>query len=216
MQQFQVEFLEFVIKNEILKFGEFTLKSGRVSPYFFNAGLFNTGEKIAFLAQSYGAAIAASKVDFDVLFGPAYKGIPLAATTAMALASDHSIDKPFCFNRKEAKDHGEGGSIVGAPLTGRALIIDDVITAGTAIREAVDILVANGAQLCSIAVAMDRQEKGLGEKSAIQEIEESYKVPVISIITLQDIINYLGKAQSTELSANLEAVEAYREKYGVS
>ena len=215
MQQFQVEFLEFVIKNQILKFGEFTLKSGRVSPYFFNAGLFNTGEKIAFLARSYGAAIAASKVDFDVIFGPAYKGIPLAATTAMALASEHAIDKPFCFNRKEAKDHGEGGSIVGAPLTGRALIIDDVITAGTAIREAVEILVANGAELCGIAVAMDRQEKGTGEKSAIQEIEESYKVPVISIITLQDIINYLEKAQSKELSANLGAVQAYRETYGV-
>jgi orotate phosphoribosyltransferase len=216
MQQFQVEFLEFVIENEILKFGEFTLKSGRVSPYFFNAGLFNTGEKIAFLARSYGAAIAASELDYDVIFGPAYKGIPLAATTAMALASEHSINKPYCFNRKEAKDHGEGGSIVGAPLAGRALIIDDVITAGTAIREAVEILVANGAELCGIAVAMDRQEKGAGEKSAIQEIEDNYNVPVISIITLQDIINYLGKAQSKDLSANLEAVKAYRETYGVS
>jgi orotate phosphoribosyltransferase len=216
MQQFQVEFLEFVIKNDILKFGEFTLKSGRVSPYFFNAGLFNTGEKIAFLARAYGAAIAASELDYDVIFGPAYKGIPLAATTAMALASEHATDKPFCFNRKEAKDHGEGGSIVGAPLTGRALIIDDVITAGTAIREAVEILVANGAELCGIAVAMDRQEKGTGEKSAIQEIEENYNVPVVSIITLQDIINYLGKVQSKDLAANLGAVEAYRETYGVN
>ncbi len=216
MQQFQVDFLEFVIKNQILKFGEFTLKSGRVSPYFFNAGLFNTGEKIAFLARSYGAAIAASEVDFDVIFGPAYKGIPLAATTAMALASEHSIDKPFCFNRKEAKDHGEGGSIVGAALTGRALIIDDVITAGTAIREAVEILAANGAQLSGISVAMDRQEKGLGDKSAIQEIEENYKVPVVSIITLEDIINYLKKAQSAELAANLAAVQSYRETYGVN
>jgi orotate phosphoribosyltransferase len=216
MQQFQIDFLEFVIKNDILKFGQFTLKSGRVSPYFFNAGLFNTGEKIAFLAQSYSAAIAASAVEFDVIFGPAYKGIPLAATTAMALASEHNIDKPFCFNRKEAKDHGEGGSIVGAPLTGKALIIDDVITAGTAIREAVDILAANGAQLCGIAVAMDRQEKGTGVKSAIQEIEESYKVPVISIITLQDIIDYLQKADSQALSANLREVQAYRETYGVS
>ncbi|MFT4862333.1 MAG: orotate phosphoribosyltransferase, partial [Pseudohongiellaceae bacterium] len=202
MQQFQVEFLEFVIKNEILKFGEFTLKSGRVSPYFFNAGLFNTGEKIAFLARSYAFAIASSRIDFDVIFGPAYKGIPLAATTAMALASEHAMDKPFCFNRKEAKDHGEGGSIVGAPLTGRALIIDDVITAGTAIREAVEILATNGADLCGIAVAMDRQEKGTAEKSAIQEIEENYKVPVVSIITLKDIINYLEKAQNRQLSAN--------------
>ncbi len=216
MQQFQVEFLEFVIKNEILKFGEFTLKSGRVSPYFFNAGLFNTGEKIAFLARSYAAAIASSTVDFDVIFGPAYKGIPLAATTAMALASEHAMDKPFCFNRKEAKDHGEGGSIVGAPLSGRALIIDDVITAGTAIREAVEILATNGADLCGIAVAMDRQEKGTGEKSAIQEIEENYKVPVVSIITLKDIINYLEKAQNSQLSANLAAVQAYRETYGVN
>lgn len=216
MERFQVEFLEFVIKNDILKFGEFTLKSGRVSPYFFNAGLFNTGEKIAFLAQSYGAAIAASDLDFDVIFGPAYKGIPLAATTAMALASEHKIDKPFCFNRKEAKDHGEGGSIVGAPLTGRALIIDDVITAGTAIREAVEILKVNGAELCGIAVAMDRQEKGTGEKSAIQEIEENYGVPVISIITLHNIIGYLEQTQSPELSANLAAVQAYRETYGVS
>ena len=216
MQQFQVEFLEFVIKNEILKFGEFTLKSGRVSPYFFNAGLFNTGEKIAFLARSYGSAIAASGVEFDVIFGPAYKGIPLAATTSMALASEHKIDKPFCFNRKEAKDHGEGGSIVGAALTGKALIIDDVITAGTAIREAVEILAVNGAQLSGIAVAMDRQEKGLGDKSAIQEIEENYKVPVISIITLKDIINYLKKAQSADLSANLAAVQTYRETYGLS
>lgn len=216
MERFQVEFLEFVINNDILKFGEFTLKSGRVSPYFFNAGLFNTGGKIAFLAQSYGAAIAASDLDFDVIFGPAYKGIPLAATTAMALASEHNIDKPFCFNRKEAKDHGEGGSIVGAPLTGRALIIDDVITAGTAIREAVEILEVNGAELCGITVAMDRQEKGTGEKSAIQEIEETYGVPVISIITLQNIIGYLEQTQSPELSANLAAVQAYRETYGVS
>ncbi len=216
MQQFQLDFLEFVIKNEILKFGEFTLKSGRVSPYFFNAGLFNTGEKIAFLAQSYSAAIAASAVNFDVLFGPAYKGIPLAATTAMSLASQHNINKPFCFNRKEAKDHGEGGSIVGAPLIGNALVIDDVITAGTAIREAVDILTANGAQLCGIAVAMDRQERGTGQKSAIQEIEETYRVPVISIITLQNIIDYLQDAESQELSANLDGVQAYRQTYGVS
>lgn len=216
MQQFQSDFLKFVIDNEILKFGEFTLKSGRVSPYFFNAGLFNTGEKIAFLASSYAAAIAASEQKFDVLFGPAYKGIPLAATTAMALAMSHGINTPFCFNRKEAKDHGEGGTIVGAELSGKTLVIDDVITAGTAIREAVSLLTNNGAQLGGIAVAMDRQERGTGTKSAIQEIEEMYSVPVISIINLQNIIDYLAQADDSALADYKDAVQAYREQYGVS
>lgn len=215
MHQFQTDFLKFVIDNEILKFGEFTLKSGRVSPYFFNAGLFNTGSKISFLASSYAAAIATSGQEFDVLFGPAYKGIPLAATTAMSLATSHGIDTPFCFNRKEAKDHGEGGSIVGAELKGKALVIDDVITAGTAIREAVTLLTNNGAVLGGIAVAMDRQERGTGTKSAIQEIEESYSVPVVSIITLQNIIDYLAQAENTDLAKFKEAVEAYRLEYGV-
>ncbi len=215
MQAYQKEFLEFVIANQILRFGEFTLKSGRKSPYFFNAGLFNTGNKLGFLARCYAAAIADADVDFDVLFGPAYKGIPLAATTAMALASEQNLDKPYCFNRKEAKDHGEGGNIVGAELSGKVLIIDDVITAGTAIREAAEILAANNAELAGIAVAMDRQEKGSGELSAIQEIEQHYKIKVVSIITLQDIITYLQSGSDANLQEHLAAVNAYRQEYGV-
>ena len=215
MQAYQKEFLEFVIANDILRFGEFTLKSGRKSPYFFNAGLFNTGTKLAFLARCYAAAIAQANIEFDVLFGPAYKGIPLAATTAVALASDHAIDKPYCFNRKEAKDHGEGGTIVGSILAGRVMVIDDVITAGTAIREAAEIISSNGAQLAGIAVAMDRQEKGTGELSAIQEIEQQYQIKIVSIITLQDIITYLQNAENSALGSYLEAVNAYRQEYGV-
>jgi orotate phosphoribosyltransferase len=216
MRQFQSDFLDFVVDHEILKFGEFTLKSGRVSPYFFNAGLFNTGEKIAFLAKSYADAIASSGLDFDVLFGPAYKGIPLATATSMALATNQGINKPFCFNRKEAKDHGEGGTIVGAALTGKTLVIDDVITAGTAIREAAEILADNGAVLCGIAVAMDRQEKGTGSKSAIQEIEENYQVPVISIINLENIIDYLAQASDPHFQTHIDAIKSYRSEYGVN
>jgi len=216
MQDYQTAFLDFVVEHEILKFGEFTLKSGRVSPYFFNAGLFNTGTKLAFLSQCYAAAITESGADFDVIFGPAYKGIPLAATTALALSNNHKIDKPYCFNRKEAKDHGEGGSIVGAALSGKVLVVDDVITAGTAIREAVEIIQQNGASLASIAVAMDRQERGTGETSAIQEIEQNYQISVISIITLQDIVDYLKRANSGALQSHLEAVEDYRAEYGVN
>ena len=215
MQAYQKDFLQFVIDNDILRFGEFTLKSGLTSPYFFNAGLFNTGNKLAFLARCYAAAIADADIDFDVMFGPAYKGIPLAATTAVALAAEHDIDKPYCFNRKEAKDHGEGGSIVGSPLTGKIMIIDDVITAGTAIREAADIISANGAQLAGIAVAMDRQEKGTGQLSAIQEIEQQYQIKIVSIITLNDIISYLQEAADSSLGQHLDAVNAYRSEYGV-
>lgn len=216
MKDFQSRFLHFVIDHEILRFGEFTLKSGRKSPYFFNAGLFNTGGKLAFLSRCYADAILDSKVDYDVLFGPAYKGIPLAATTVVALSSGHGIDKPYCFNRKEAKDHGEGGSIVGAPLAGRALVIDDVITAGTAIREAAQIIADNGATMAGIAVAMDRQERGTGELSAIQEVERDYGVPVISIIQLDHIIGYLEACQNGELQKHLPAVSRYREEYGVN
>ena len=216
MKDFQSRFLHFVIDHEILRFGEFTLKSGRKSPYFFNAGLFNTGGKLAFLSRCYADAILDSKVDYDVLFGPAYKGIPLAATTVVALSSGHDIDKPYCFNRKEAKDHGEGGSIVGAPLAGRALVIDDVITAGTAIREAAQIITDNGATMAGIAVAMDRQERGTGELSAIQEVERDYGVPVISIIQLDHIIGYLEACQNGELQKHLPAVSRYREEYGVN
>ena len=215
MKDFQKDFLEFVIANNILRFGEFTLKSGRVSPYFFNAGLFNTGSKLAFLANCYAAAIANLETDYDVLFGPAYKGIPLAATAALALATQHGIDKPYCFNRKEAKAHGEGGSIVGAELRDRVLIIDDVITAGTAVREAVEIIQGAGAELASIAVAMDRQEKGTGSSSAIQEIEQAYGIEIAHIISLQNIIDFLQAADDSALSEHLPAVEKYREKYGV-
>jgi orotate phosphoribosyltransferase len=215
MQDFRSKFLEFVIDNEILEFGQFTLKSGRTSPYFFNAGLFNTGEKLSFLARCYAEAIASSGLTFEVLFGPAYKGIPLVSATAMALASEHGIDKPYCFNRKEAKNHGEGGTVVGAKLSGNALIIDDVITAGTAIREAADIIAANGAKLCGIAVAMDRQEKGTGELSAIQEIEQNYQIKIVSIITLKNIIDYLIESNNESLQQHLIAVSAYREKFGI-
>ena len=215
MKDFQRRFLNFVIEHEILRFGEFTLKSGRTSPYFFNAGLFNTGGKLAFLSRCYADAILDSEVEYDVLFGPAYKGIPLAATTVVALSADHGIDKPYCFNRKEAKSHGEGGSIVGAPLAGRALVIDDVITAGTAIREAAQIIIDNGATMAGIAVAMDRQERGTGELSAIQEVERDYGVPVISIIQLDHIIGYLESSHNGELQKYLPAVSRYREEYGV-
>lgn len=216
MQDFQKDFLNFVIENEILRFGEFTLKSERVSPYFFNAGLFNTGEKLSFLAECYAASIVASGIDYDVLFGPAYKGIPLATATAMALANNHQINKPYCFNRKEAKAHGECGSIVGAELSGNVLIVDDVITAGTAVREAAEIISDNRAKLNGIAVAMDRQEKGTGELSAIQEIEQSYRIKVVSIISLQNIVDYLMASENDKLQPYLDAVVAYREEFGVS
>ncbi len=215
MQDFQSEFLAFVLENEILKFGEFTLKSGRISHYFFNTGLFNSGYKLAFLAKCYAAVIANTEQEFDVLFGPAYKGIPLVSATAMALANNHDLNKPFCFNRKEAKGHGEGGIIVGAELSGKVLIIDDVITAGTAIREAVEIIQKDGAQLNGIAVAMDRQEKGTGELSAIQEIEQTYQISVTAIISLQNIIDYLEGSSSSEMQQHLSAVIAYRDQYGV-
>ena len=216
MQDFQKNFLHFVIENKILCFGEFTLKSGRVSPYFFNAGLFNTGEKLSFLARCYAAAIVDAGIEYDVLFGPAYKGIPLATATSMALANEHKVNKPYCFNRKEAKAHGEGGSIVGAALSGDVLIVDDVITAGTAVREAAEIIGRNGAHLNGIAVAMDRQEKGTGSLSAIQEIEQLYQIKVVSIISLQDIVNYLTASQNEQLQPYLDAVVAYREEYGIS
>jgi orotate phosphoribosyltransferase len=215
MQDYQRAFIDFVIRHEILRFGSFTLKSGRTSPYFFNAGLFNTGEALAFIGNSYAAALAASGVEYDLLFGPAYKGIPLVAATATALAQQHGINKPYCFNRKEAKDHGEGGLTVGAPLQGRVLIVDDVITAGTAIREVMDLLQRTGATPAGILVALDRQERGTGSLSAIQEIRQQYGIPVICIISLEMIVSYLGRQQDTALAQSLAAVEAYREQYGV-
>ena len=215
MQNYQLQFLEFVIEHQILKFGEFELKSGRISPYFFNAGLFNSGKKLDFLAKSYAEAIVESNLTFDVLFGPAYKGIPLVSTTAIALAKNYDIDKPFAFNRKEAKQHGEKGLIVGANLQGRVLILDDVITAGTAIREVVEIIGSAGASVSGIAVALDRQERGLGELSAIQEIEQMLNISVISIINLENIISYLSSTKDNELLKYLDGVVKYRKLFGV-
>ncbi|TOI83209.1 orotate phosphoribosyltransferase [Vibrio parahaemolyticus] len=213
MKAYQREFIEFALEKEVLKFGEFTLKSGRKSPYFFNAGLFNTGRDLARLGRFYAAAIADSGIEFDVLFGPAYKGIPIATTTAVALADHHDIDTPYCFNRKEAKDHGEGGNLVGSALEGRIMLVDDVITAGTAIRESMEIIKANGADLAGVLVAIDRQEKGKGELSAIQEVERDFGCAVISIVSLGDLITYLEeKGNATE---HLEAVKAYRAEYGI-
>jgi orotate phosphoribosyltransferase len=214
MKAFQQEFIEFAISRQVLKFGSFTLKSGRTSPYFFNAGLFNTGGDLAKLGRFYAAALQDSGIEFDVLFGPAYKGIPIATTTAVALAEHHERDVPYCFNRKEAKTHGEGGSLVGSALQGNIMLVDDVITAGTAIRESMQIIQAQGATLAGVLIALDRQERGQGELSAIQEVERDFGTKVVSIIGLNDLINYLqGKP---ELAEHLAAVTAYRAEYGVS
>ncbi|GAB6262777.1 orotate phosphoribosyltransferase [Photobacterium sp. CCB-ST2H9] len=213
MKAYQRQFIEFALEKGVLKFGEFTLKSGRKSPYFFNAGLFNTGRDLARLGRFYAAALADSGIAFDVLFGPAYKGIPIATTTAVALADHHDIDTPYCFNRKEAKDHGEGGNLVGSPLEGRIMLVDDVITAGTAIRESMEIIKANGADLAGVLVAIDRQEKGKGELSAIQEVERDFGCAVISIVSLGDVVSYLEEQDGME--AHLEAVKAYRAQYGI-
>ena len=213
MQAYQRDFIRFAIERGVLRFGEFKLKSGRTSPYFFNAGLFNSGLALAQLGRFYASAIVDSGVEFDVLFGPAYKGIPLAATTAVALAEQHQRDLPWCFNRKEAKDHGEGGTLVGAPLTGRVLIVDDVITAGTAIREVMQIIQAQGAQAAGVLMALNRQERGQGELSAIQEVERDFAMPVISIVSLEQVLEYL--AGDAELKQHLPAVEAYRAQYGI-
>ena len=214
MQAYQRDFIRFAIDRGVLRFGEFTLKSGRTSPYFFNAGLFNTGAALAQLGRFYAAAIAESGISFDVLFGPAYKGIPLAATTAVALAEHHNRDLPWCFNRKEAKAHGEGGSLVGAPLTGNVLIIDDVITAGTAIREVMQIIASQeGAKAAGVLIALNRQERGNGELSAIQEVERDFGIPVISIVSLNQVLQYL--AEDETLKQYRPAVEAYRAQYGI-
>jgi orotate phosphoribosyltransferase len=213
MKAYQREFIEFALEKEVLKFGEFTLKSGRKSPYFFNAGLFNTGRDLARLGRFYAAALVDSGIDYDVLFGPAYKGIPIATTTAVALADHHDTDKPYCFNRKEAKDHGEGGNLVGSALEGRIMLVDDVITAGTAIRESMEIIQANGADLAGVLVAIDRQEKGKGELSAIQEVERDFGCSIISIVSLTDLISFLEeKGCNVE---QLDAVKAYRAEFGI-
>ena len=213
MQTYQRDFIRFAIDRGVLRFGEFTLKSGRTSPYFFNAGLFNTGSALAQLGRFYAAAIVDSGISFDVLFGPAYKGIPLAATTAVALAEHHERDMPWCFNRKEAKAHGEGGSLVGSPLEGDILIIDDVITAGTAIREVMQIIQAQGAKAAGVMIALNRQERGNGELSAIQEVERDFGIPVISIVSLNQVLQFL--AEDETLKQYLPAVEAYRAQYGI-
>ena len=212
MEQYQKDFVDFTLETGVLKFGEFTLKSGRISPYFFNAGLFNTGSHLSQLGNFYAQAIEASNLQFDVLFGPAYKGIPLAAATAIALNDNFNRNVPYSFNRKEAKDHGEGGSIVGHPLEGDILIIDDVITAGTAIREAQDIINANGANTKGVIVALDRQEKGKGELSAIQEVEQIFGIRVLSIINLSHIIEHLKASKNEDV---VSRIESYRSQYGI-
>ena len=214
MKQYQIDFIEFALERQVLKFGEFTLKSGRTSPYFFNAGLFNTGRDLARLGRFYAAALMDAGIDYDLLFGPAYKGIPIASATAIQLVEVHDVDKPYCFNRKEKKDHGEGGNLVGAELKGKVMLVDDVITAGTAIRESMDLISANNAELAGVLIALDRQERGKGELSAIQEIERDYNSKVVSIITLNDLISYLEKQPGQEEA--LEKVSAYRSEYGVS
>ncbi|MFV1983566.1 MAG: orotate phosphoribosyltransferase [Thiohalomonadales bacterium] len=214
MQSYKKEFIEFALSYNVLRFGEFTLKSGRISPYFFNTGLFNSGEALHKLGIYYAQAIVESGIKFDVIFGPAYKGIPLACNCAAALHDKHNINVFYSFNRKEAKEHGEGGSIVGAALKGNVLIIDDVISAGTAVRESISIIKKEQASVAGVAISMDRQERGQGKLSAIQEVEQSYNIPVINIINLTDLIEYLDL--HGENKQQLQAIEAYRKKYGVT
>jgi len=213
MKDYQREFIRFAIEHDVLRFGEFTLKSGRKSPYFFNAGLFKTGLALAKLGRFYAQALVDAGVEFDVLFGPAYKGIPLASTTAVALADHHGMDVPWCFNRKEAKDHGEGGNLVGAPLEGRIAIIDDVITAGTAIREVMGIIGQAGAKPGVVLIALDRQEHGQGELSAIQQVEQDFNVPVASIVTLRQVLEFIK--EDDKLQQYEGAIEMYRSQYGI-
>ena len=212
MKDYQRKFLEFALARQVLRFGEFTLKSGRKSPYFFNAGLFNSGAALAAIGRSYAQAVVDSGIQFDMLFGPAYKGIPLATVTAAALAEHHGMDLPYCFNRKEAKDHGEGGNLVGAPLKGRVLIVDDVITAGTAVREAVSIIRAAGATPVGLVIALDRQERGQGALSAVKEVEQEHKMQVAAIVRLAEVRDWV--ATRADMSAALAAIDAYRAEYG--
>ncbi|MGB1109092.1 MAG: orotate phosphoribosyltransferase [Gammaproteobacteria bacterium] len=213
MQEYQREFFDLCLSSNVLRFGEFTLKSGRISPYFFNAGLFNDGAALAGLSRFYADAIAADGLAFDMLFGPAYKGIPLVAGLSMAFNQNHDRNLPFAFNRKEAKDHGEGGTIVGAPIQGRVLIVDDVISAGTSVRESIEIIKAQGGEPVGVAIALDRQEKGTGETSAVQEVERDYGLKVINIAALSDLIDFLGGDSGD--ADTLKRVQAYRDQYGV-
>ena len=214
-EQFRQEFIAFAIKKEVLRFGEFKTKAGRLSPYFFNAGLFNDGESLMKLGEFYAAAIKNSGIEFDMLFGPAYKGITLAASIAIAFAKE-GRNIPYAYNRKEAKDHGEGGTIVGSPLKGRVLIIDDVISAGTSVRESVELIKVNGASACGVAIAIDRQEKGLGELSAVQEVIKNNKIPVCTIANLNDLLHFLENQNNMEQNLLFGRVDEYRKKYGVS
>ena len=214
MQKYQEEFLDFALEIGVLRFGSFTLKSGRQSPYFFNSGLFNTGTSLARLGRYYAQAIEASGIEYDMLFGPSYKGIPLATATSIALADHHNKDIPYAFNRKEAKDHGEGGIIVGSELSGRVLVIDDVISAGTSVRESVSIIKTHQAQLAGVIISLDRQERGQNETSAIQEVEATYGIQVASIVKLADLITYLES--KTGMENELTAIRDYSAKYGVS
>ncbi len=219
MQNYQLRFIDLALSREALRFGSFKLKSGRESPYFFNSGLLNDGQAAAVLGQCYAAALLASGVEFDVLFGPAYKGIPLVAATAVALAEHHGRNVPFAFNRKEAKDHGEGGKLVGAPLRGRVVIVDDVITAGTAIRESLEIIRGTGAQPVAVVLALDRQERGQDTRSAVQELEAEHGIKCVSVITLATLIEApsAGSDGSSRISADqLTALRAYRDRYGVA
>jgi orotate phosphoribosyltransferase len=213
MHEYQQDFLDFALHTGALRFGDFTLKSGRHSPYFFNAGLFNTGASLARLGRFYARAIVESGMDFDMLYGPAYKGIPLAAVTCAALADEHKRDLPYAFNRKEAKDHGEGGNIVGSALQGRVLIIDDVITAGTSVRESVDIIESHGAVPAGVVIALDRQERGQRDISAIQEVEKDYGIPVVAIARLADLVGYLERRGGDP--DTLDSIRRYRERYGI-
>jgi orotate phosphoribosyltransferase len=210
---YKTQFIDNAVESGALKFGQFRLKSGRLSPHFFNAGEFYQGKALAILGRCYAAAIIESGVEFDVLFGPAYKGITLAAATSVALSEHYNMDVPFCFNRKEAKSHGEGGTLVGAPLTGKVLIIDDVITAGTAIREVMAMVELAGAEAAAVVIGLDRKERGTSNKSAIQEVEEQFSIPVISIIDMDDILNYLES--QPDMAELVDAVTTYRHEYGV-
>ncbi|MEC5384717.1 orotate phosphoribosyltransferase [Uliginosibacterium sp. H3] len=210
---FSQEFLALAVSKGVLRFGEFKTKAGRLSPYFFNSALFDDGESFAQLSNYYAQAIRSSGIAVDTLFGPAYKGIPLVAGAAIQLAAQ-GVNLPFCFNRKEAKDHGEGGTLVGAPLKGRVLVLDDVISAGTSVRESVDIIRASGAELAGVVIAIDRMERGTGEKSAVQEVRDSFGVPVIAVATLDDLMRFI--TDSPQFADKFEAVKRYRDTYGVS
>jgi orotate phosphoribosyltransferase len=214
MEQYQKEFIEFAIEKQVLCFGEFKLKSGRISPYFFNSGLFNDGRSLAELGKYYAQAVKHSVIEFDMIYGPAYKGIPLASTMAIAFQQDHQVNYPFCFNRKEIKDHGEGGITFGSEINGRVLIIDDVISAGTSIRESMEIISSKGGSTVGAVVAVDRQERGLGEQSAIQEVEQLHNIKVISIVSLENIITYL--TEHGEMQVHLDTIKAYESQYGVA